>query len=66
MSKLSKSHGAGLTKTKNQQGRKFDETCLVCICICKGSKKIEKVMMRTVATSRKSKTHNRQWKTRPF
>jgi len=64
MSKLLKSHAVGLPEIKNQQGRKFDKTCRVRICICKESKKIEKVMMREVVTSRKSKTHNRQWKTR--
>jgi len=58
MSKLLKSHAVGLPEFKNQQERKFDEACRVRICICE--KKIEKVMMRKVATSRKSKTHNRQ------
>jgi len=38
MSKLSKSHALGLPGTKNHQGRKFDETCRVCLCICKESK----------------------------
>jgi len=59
MSKLLKSHAVGLPEVKNQQGRKFDETCRVRICICE-EKKIEKLMMRKVATSRKSKTHNLQ------
>jgi len=38
MSKLLKGHAVGLPKIKNQQGRKFDETCHVRICICKESK----------------------------
>jgi len=54
MSKLQKSHAVGLLQTKNQQERKYDETCRVCICVCKESKK---VTIRKVATSRKSKTH---------
>jgi len=29
-----------LPETKNQQGRTFNETCWVHICICKESKKI--------------------------
>jgi len=32
----------------------------------KKAEKIGKAIMRRVATSRKSKTHNRQWKTRPI
>jgi len=32
--------------------------------LCKESKKVEKVMMRKAATSRKSESHNREWKTR--
>ena len=32
----------------------------VCICVCKESKKIDKAMMRKVATTRKSKTQNQQ------
>ena len=36
------------------------------ICICKESKNIEKLMMRKVATNRKSKTQNQIWKTRLF
>jgi len=39
MSKLLKSHGMGLPEIKNQQGKKFDETRRVRICICKESKK---------------------------
>jgi len=39
MSKLIKSHAVNLPEIKNQQGRKFDETCRVRICICKESKK---------------------------
>jgi len=48
----------------------FDETCWVHICICKKRKKIGKVMMRKVATSRKkqeslstikNKTHFSLW-----
>jgi len=35
MSKLLKSHAVGLSETKNQQGRKFDETCRVRICMWK-------------------------------
>jgi len=40
MSKLLKSHAADLSEIKNQQqqGRKFDETCRVRICICTESK----------------------------
>jgi len=57
MSKLLKSHAVGLPETKDQQRRKYEETCPVYICICNESKKIENVM-RKVATSRKSKTHN--------
>jgi len=33
---------------------------------CEKNAKIEKLMMGKVATSRKSKTHNRQFKTRPI
>jgi len=54
----------GLAETKNQQGRKFDETCRFYTCICKERRKKEKVIMRRVATSRKSKIRNRKWKTR--
>jgi len=28
-----------MPETKSQQGREFDETCRVCICICKESRK---------------------------
>jgi len=42
MSKLLKSQAVGLPETKNQQGRTFDETGWVHICICKESKKIRK------------------------
>ena len=35
---MSKSQAAGLPETKNQQGRTFDETCCVHICISKHSK----------------------------
>jgi len=40
MSKLLNRHAVGLPEIKNQQqqGRKFDETCQVRICICKESK----------------------------
>jgi len=41
MSKLSKSHAVGLPEIKNQQGRKFDETHRVGLCIRKESKKIQ-------------------------
>jgi len=30
---------SGLAETKNQQGRKFDETCRVYTCICKERRK---------------------------
>jgi len=43
-----KSQAVGLPETKNQQGRTFDEICWV-----HESKKIGKVIMRKVATSRK-------------
>jgi len=39
MRKLLKNHAVSLPEIKNQQGRKFDETCWVRICICKESKK---------------------------
>jgi len=55
MSKLLKSHAVGLPLTKNQQERKYDETCRVCICICKESKRLEKAVIRKVATSRKAR-----------
>jgi len=29
----------GLPETKTQQGRKFDETCRVLLCLCEDSKK---------------------------
>jgi len=31
-----------LAETKNQQGRKFDETCRFCTCICKERRKTRK------------------------
>jgi len=40
MSKLLKSHVVGSPEIKNQQGRKFDETC-VRISKCKESKKLK-------------------------
>jgi len=48
-----------LPEAENQQGRTFDETCWVHICICinKESKKIGKVITRKVATSRKKARH---------
>jgi len=39
VSELFKSHAVSLPGIKNQQGRHFDETCRVCICICNESKK---------------------------
>jgi len=38
MSKLLKKHAVDITEIKNQQGRKFDETCWVRKCIRKESK----------------------------
>ena len=52
MSKLLKIPMVGLPETKNQQGRTFNETCWVHICI-KNVKKFAKVIMRKVVTSRK-------------
>jgi len=34
-----KSHAVGLPEIKNQQERKFDETCRVPVCICEENKK---------------------------
>ena len=48
-----KSQAVGLPETKNQKGRTFDETFWVHICISKKSKKLGKVIMKKVATSRK-------------
>jgi len=62
MSKLLKCHAVSLPEIQKPTGGKFDETCGVRICLCKESKK--KLMMRKVATSRKSKNHNRQSKAR--
>jgi len=59
MSKRLKLSGI-LAEAKNQQGKKFDETCRFYTCVCKERRKIEKVSMRKVATSRKSQTHNRK------
>jgi len=42
-----------LPETKNKKGRIFDETCCVHICVSKESKKLGKVIMKKVATSRK-------------
>jgi len=56
MSKRLKLSGI-LAEAKNQQGKKFDETCRFYTCVCKERRKIEKVIMRKVATSRKSQTH---------
>jgi len=39
MNKLLKSQVVGLQETKNQQGKTFDETCSVHICISNESKK---------------------------
>jgi len=52
MSKLLKNQAVCLPKTKNQQGRTFDETCFVHIRTCKKAA-AGKVMMRKVTTSRK-------------
>jgi len=41
MSKLLRNHAVGSLEIKNQQGRKFDETCRVRISICKQSKKLK-------------------------
>jgi len=38
MSEQLKSHVVGVTEIENQQGRKFDETCRVRICISKEKK----------------------------
>jgi len=54
----------GLPEVKKQQGRKLDETCRVRICKCE--EKNRKINDEKVATSRKSKTHNRQRKQDPF
>jgi len=53
-----------LPEIKTQQERKFDETFRVRICLGKKSQKLEKLMIRKVVASRKSKTHNRHWKNR--
>jgi len=66
MSKPLKSHAAGLPEIEDQQGRKLDETRRVRICICKESRTNRKSNGVKVATSSKSKTHNRHWKTRPI
>jgi len=61
VSKLLKSQAVGLPETKNQQGRTFDETCWVHICISKESKKIMKSHNEEGGDKqKKSKTHNRQ------
>ena len=39
ITKLLKSHAVSVPEIQNQQGRKFDETCCVLICLCKESKK---------------------------
>jgi len=39
------------------RGRKFDETCWSIYAYVKKAEKVGKVMMRKMATSRKSKTH---------
>jgi len=54
MSKPLKSHAVCLTEIKNQQGRKFDDMHV------QRKEKIDKLTMRKMATSRKSKTHDRQ------
>jgi len=60
MSKLLQSQAVGLPEIKNQKGRTVDETCWVHIRINKESKKnrISSLIIRKVATSRKSKAHN--------
>jgi len=51
MSKLLKSQTVGLPETKNQQGSTLDEKCWV--HMHKKAKKLGKVIMRKVTTSRK-------------
>jgi len=57
----------GLPETQNQQGRIFDETRCVHICISKVSKKRKSNNEQGGDQQKlKSKTHNRQSKTRPI
>jgi len=61
MSRLLKSQAVGLPETKNQQGRSFDETCWVHICISKENKKRKSNNEQGGDKLKlKSKTHNRQ------
>jgi len=65
MSKILKYHGVAYRRFKKQQGGKFDGTCgKGCVYAYAKKTKNRKLMMRKVATSRKSKNHNRQSKTR--
>jgi len=69
MSKLLKSHAVSLPKIKNQQGRKFGETCWAHMYICKESKKIkinnkkggEKQKKQDSYSTMKNKTYFRLW-----
>jgi len=65
MSKLLKNQVVGLPETKIQQGRTFDERCWVHTCIRK--QKIRKSNNEKGGNQeKKSKTHKRQWETRPL
>jgi len=56
-----KAKWCGLQVTKSQQGRKYD--AMFIYAYVTKAETLGRVMMRKVATIRKSKTHNRQWKT---
>jgi len=42
MRKLLKIHAVSLPEAKRQQGRKFHETCRICICICRAGAAIRR------------------------
>jgi len=68
MSKLLKSQAVSLPETKSHQGKYLTKHVGFIRAEAKKAKKVGKVIMRKVATSREkvSKTQNRQRKTRPI